>query len=283
MDIKILVAYHKPSVILSSDMYLPIHVGRANSKNVIRDIIGDNTGENISYKNSIYCEMTAVYWAWKNMKADYIGLFHYRRLLTYSPLCNNVGKLKRYGVYIKSKIKNLFIPGTNMTLMPIYRVEDSVEFIKKANEFEEMIKKRLKEADIDAIVPYPFRFSGISIRQFFDIGLEPRLLMDDIVKEVLPDFYPYYQASQKSNLLFAANMFVMRQDLFDEYCNIIFPLLEEHEKRTIATGWCNDLLNEKCYSRRSGYFSEFLTSAFILKMIKEKKKLEYANVLFLDL
>ncbi len=78
-------------------------------------------------------------------------------------------------------------------------------------------------------------------------------------------------------------MFIMRKKLFDEYCETIFPILEEHERRTLETGWCNDLLKEKCYSRRSGYFSEFLTSAFIFKMYYEGKKIEYANVAFLDL
>lgn len=40
----------------------------------------DNTGDNISKRNRDYCEMSAVYWAWKNDKeSDYIGLCHYRR------------------------------------------------------------------------------------------------------------------------------------------------------------------------------------------------------------
>ena len=44
----------------------------------------DNTGENISEKNSMYCELTAQYWAWKNLNADYYGFFHYRRYLNFS-------------------------------------------------------------------------------------------------------------------------------------------------------------------------------------------------------
>src|SRR5699024_4773412 len=38
-----------------------------------------NTGDNISLDNPRFCELTAVYWAWKNLDAGYIGLVHYRR------------------------------------------------------------------------------------------------------------------------------------------------------------------------------------------------------------
>lgn len=80
--IKILVACHKPGPVYQDDVYTPIHVGRAISKykDEMAEMIGDDTGENISEKNPYYCEMTAQYWAWKNLKdVEYVGFCHYRR------------------------------------------------------------------------------------------------------------------------------------------------------------------------------------------------------------
>lgn len=80
--IKILVACHKPGAVRQDDVYTPIHVGRAISKykDEMADMIGDDTGDNISEKNPMYCELTAQYWAWKNLKdVEYVGFCHYRR------------------------------------------------------------------------------------------------------------------------------------------------------------------------------------------------------------
>ena len=44
------------------------------------------TGDNISEKNPVYCELTGLYWMWKNKigkenAGDYFGLYQYRRVL----------------------------------------------------------------------------------------------------------------------------------------------------------------------------------------------------------
>ena len=75
--LKIIVAAHKPYRMPEEPAYLPLQVGAA-----AKDGFGfrrDDEGENISARNANWCELTGLYWAWKNLKADAVGLVHYRR------------------------------------------------------------------------------------------------------------------------------------------------------------------------------------------------------------
>lgn len=75
---RILIASHKPYWTPDDSIYLPVLVGAAG-KDSISGFKRDDIGENISKKNPNYCELTALYWAWKNLNSDYVGLVHYRR------------------------------------------------------------------------------------------------------------------------------------------------------------------------------------------------------------
>lgn len=63
-------------------------------------MIGDDTGDNISEKNSKYCELTAQYWAWKNLHdTTYIGFCHYRRFFGVDVNSERIPQLlKKYDV-----------------------------------------------------------------------------------------------------------------------------------------------------------------------------------------
>lgn len=91
--IKILVAQHKEAEVFHNEVYIPIHVGKALSKTEL-GILCDDTGDNISHLNPYFCELTAQYWAWKNMHdVEYIGLCHYRRYFKTEFTMENVEQL----------------------------------------------------------------------------------------------------------------------------------------------------------------------------------------------
>lgn len=82
MTNRILVATHKNYAMPSDPLYLPIFVGKRIHPDVNKTFQGDDTGDNISIKNSSYNELTALYWGWKNLDNDAVGLVHYRRYLS---------------------------------------------------------------------------------------------------------------------------------------------------------------------------------------------------------
>lgn len=78
MNLNIYVATHKRFEEDLPSYYTPILVGSYDKD--IQEYIRDDYGENeISEKNKNYCELTGLYWIWKNINTDYIGLCHYRR------------------------------------------------------------------------------------------------------------------------------------------------------------------------------------------------------------
>lgn len=158
----ILVAAHKPCKVYADDVYCPIHVGRAISKFTSEDmngIIGDDTGDNISAKNGEYCELTAIYWAWKNLpnSIDYVGLAHYSRYFETKFNNENIEQIfHKYDVILaKPFIHDRCL---EFKLARILEMEDEVILLK-------VIKKYFPEYE-QTVINYLFDYRDYSCNMF---------------------------------------------------------------------------------------------------------------------
>lgn len=212
MDIKIIVATHKKYQIPNDKVYLPIQVGADINNSIGFD--KDNVGENISLKNPYFCELTGLYWAWKNLKSDYIGLVHYRRYFTCKKIVPITEK-QRFNVVatekeIEDKLKNVDI------ILP-----------KKRNYFIENVYSHYKHT----------------------MYVEPLDKAGEIIKEKYPEYYKEFENLKKTTKMHAFNMFIMKKEYLNRYCTWLFDILFELEKRIDITQY--DSFHSRFFGRVS--------------------------------
>lgn len=250
--VKIIVCYHKPALLLKNKFFVPVHVGRSiafeNSKDgkissadnrwMEKKLIGDDTGENISNQNRNYCELTALYWVWKNQNRignpDYIGLMHYRRVLKFADTYKN------YYITNNKDLKTFF-----------------------------------DEHEFDLILTKPkICFSIVndvcSKNVYTHFCQEHGTRLTHIMLDCVKDKYPEMRDSL-NYVMFGVekiswyNIFVAEKNLFNSYCEWLFDILSEINSRCIAEGFEMDT------SRMMGYYGEVLLNVFFNYYEKEKR------------
>lgn len=220
-DIKIFVACHEDSYVPKSEILVPIQVGAALTKERFGGMIADDTGDNISNKNRSYCELTAHYWAWKNCSADYYGLFHYRRYLSFNRVHNDTK-----GIY------------------SLEYSELTQDVIEDIGLHDETIRKLVEQYDI--IVPIELEFGGKYKNVWEQYEKSPHLHISDMrtAVEVLGNLYPEYRESaneyMESNRGRFCNMFVMNAHYFNEYSEMLFNVLAKTEEQIDFTNYSID-------------------------------------------
>ena len=90
----IYIATHKLFSSPNLEGYIPIQVGAEGKTDL--GFIKDNTGDNISSKNAHYCELTGLYWIWKNVSDEYVGIVHYRRYFSKTELFSSEKYIYRF-------------------------------------------------------------------------------------------------------------------------------------------------------------------------------------------
>ena len=147
--IKILVAQHKPASVYSNDVYTPIQVGKSLS-NISLGILNDDCGDNISHLNPYFCELTAQYWAWKNIHdVDYIGLCHYRRYFKTEFTNNNTEELMQghdivlaRRIILRTNILNWYSTGLTPEDVMIFHLYMSRLYKEKHEQYTEFYTKQ---------------------------------------------------------------------------------------------------------------------------------------------
>lgn len=196
-EVKIIIAAHKSYRMPADQMYLPLHVGAEGKKDEQGNILDlgyvkDNTGDNISEKNPSYCELTGLYWAWKNLDADYIGLVHYRRHFSLKKKGQDV-----FGSILTEEELRQFIPR--------YKI-----FVpKKRNYYIETLYSH---------------YSHTHYAEHLDLTRQ-------IISEECPEYLDSFDKVMKSTGGYMFNMMIMRKELLSSYCEWLFGILFKLESR----------------------------------------------------
>lgn len=261
--IKLLVGYHKPATLLKNDFLVPIHLGRAVAEKSAKDgqlsdkelqwmfdnMIGDNTGENISHLNREFCELTGLYWAWKNYAAlenpDYIGFMHYRRHFVLNQTLINNSMPDNFNLIRVPYIGENYLPDISLDKKTLMDRLNTVDGIYSASEREES--------------PYDYRKNHHS-----GTFREYRKCLDILERKYtgFKEISDEYNTGRKH---FWSQMFILSGEDFLNYCEWLFSILIElhatidyseynaYQRRAVA--YCGETLNGiwASYSEKKQY------------------------------
>lgn len=272
-NIKIFVSHRidQESETIKNPLYVNVRCGAVYDKRSdkqINGMLGDDTGDNISAKRELLGEYTVQYWAWKNVDADYYGLCHYRRYLSFcdefketsqsqgfivSPKLNT-NAAKSFFLLDKKKIENI-ITTNDLVVSPLYDVKNTPIF---------PIAKR----NYDLWVNNP----NILI---FPEHIE---LLKSLVRDRFPQYYQSLIDTLESGTHRGFNCYVMKREYFFLMCEFEYAILFELEKVIPLDSF------EGATKRTLGYLGEILYGAFISWMQKQPsiKYVEKQIVLFSD-
>lgn len=184
-------------------------------------MLGDDTGDNISEKRNSFCELTVLYWAWKNVKADYYGLCQDCRYLVFTDklhkvdsnnwsqiICKDLvpSNKEYYGLTNDKKMRQII--SNNSAILP-----QCIDISKcnTPNGYQKSVGKFWKQFEREYI-------TEDCVQMLVDCTEKVAPKYTKVLDDYLSNFKSY-------NL----NCFVLRQENFKQLCEFIFPILFEME------------------------------------------------------
>ena len=251
-SVKILVSCHKKFPIPDSDVYLPVHVGAGGASAPIPGMQPDNEGENISNRSFTFCELSAQYWAWKNLDADYVGQCHYRRYFCFGDAAGE-----------RDDHAQIVVPHLSDETAHELALDDGA-----------LISREVHGADITTAhwwdvrgVKTPRGASRNVAEHMTSYGLysyDDLEVLKQIVRERQPEYLEDLESYLEGSQYLGYNCFVMRRAAFEELCAFEFDVLLEFDRRKDYVGLTR---NQR---RICGYLGEVLYSVFIQHVTRLK-------------
>lgn len=199
MKTNIYAVAHKKFNTSICEHYIPIAVGEKLKNDESCFYLKDCAGDNISEKNPNYCELTALYWIWKNDTVSEIkGICHYRRYFT------------KYA--ISASVKG------------VYTLEEIEKFFSKDG-YDMLISNEA------------YSVRGV-VAAYLDCGREKDLAATrEVINKMYPDYLDAFDKFFSGCCGPVANMMIAPRKLFDEYSKWLFDILFELEKNTDLSGY----------------------------------------------
>lgn len=248
-DIKIFVSHRIDidSELVDNPLYVPVRCGAVFDRENPMNITGDDTGDNISERRMSFCEFTVQYWAWGNAQADYYGLCHYRRYLSFSP--------RHYKVDENGMI---YVPVMTDGTKRKYGLLDAASMANEIGQYDAVVSEYAPVKNI----PTPkgkqatvYEMWRAHEGEFFDEKAIPLLfrLIDEMAPEYSRSAREYFAGEQHRGY----NCYILKKELFERLCRFQFPILFEVERRLDTTGYTQTML------RTPAFLGEMLYGIFI--------------------
>lgn len=238
---------------IKNPLYCHMRCGAVDDEREGMSIAGDDTGDNISYKHDRYSEFTVQYWAWKNCDADYYGLCHYRRYLSFA---DQEFPTKQFQGFVEEQT-------ITEKVIKKYCLNSAEEMYNKIVPYDAVVGKSF---DIENM---PDHIHHINLFELFQnhprivISREILELLTQLVRERFPQYYPALLERWASQEVIGFNCFVMKKELFSKMCDFEFDIMKQLENQIDFSSYEGNSV------RIIGYLGEILYGTFIQWMKDE--------------
>lgn len=231
----------------------PIQVGSKFSE-IKYNMLKDDTGDNISHQYYNYGDLTAQYWAWKNIELDYYGFCPSRQFFIFS---SKSFEATSFGDVVFEKLDE-------ETLQLLGYEEDNIE-------------KIISQFDFICASPV---IGTSSVYDFFKNSPMNNINDLDLAIKIIEYKFPELLAVAKNYLngkkFYFTNIFIMKKDIYFCYSTWLFSFLDEFNQQSLKNPSCPSI------NRGNPLFFEILLGIYLeyLKSFPENKFLDLQKTIF---